>query len=261
MATLNDVLYLLAAQLHLEGSELINYAAEDTLGGYHSNAALARWHVGSIWESEGKILYAITRALKPDVIVEVGGYLGCSAAHFALACKANGKGSVVSVDSGRAGAVHGKDIPAGLRPFVQLVTSTGEDWLARQEDNAIGIVFEDAMHDTEGVAAISRLAMDKLEPGGLLINHDADHPNVGSAIQAGLRIASVDFRLFRTEESDCGIAISQKPTGKVIHKIELQEISVTPYGFEPGGRIIETDASPLTEEKPKKRGRKPKAAQ
>lgn len=259
MATLNDVLYLLAAQLHLEGSELIQYAAEDTLGGYHSNAALARWHVGSIWGSEGQILYALTRALKPELIVEVGGYLGCSASHFAAACKANGKGSVVSVDSGRAGAAHGKDIPAGLRSYVQLVTSTGEEWLAKQDDNSIGLLFEDAMHDVEGVAAISRLAMDKLEPGGLLINHDASHPAVGGAIREGLRIAAVDFRVFCTEESDCGVAISKKNAGVTVN------IAGMPLTF-PVDRVIETDASPLvkdqmdSEPEPKKRTRRKRNA-
>lgn len=221
---LTEVLYLIAAQVGADGSELIQYAAEDDLGGYHNIPSLARWPGGSIWESEGKILYALTRWLKPDIIGDLGGMTGCSASHFAKACQENGKGRVFSIDNGRAGATHGERIPGYLREYVELVAADGLDWLRETGDGSIGIVLEDMMHDTPSVKIAAELSMLKLQPGGLLLNHDAGHTfawagnstnkvgsSVGAEVQAGLRQAGLtDFIVYLTDESDCGISVLRK---------------------------------------------------
>lgn len=273
MSDLNETLLLIAAQIHVDGNDLIKYAIEDTISGYHIDEDKRDWPMGSIWGDEGKILYAITRALKPELIVQVGGWVGCSASHFALACKANNKGRVVSIDNAQDGMIHGEKIPRLLREYVELVNAEGSNWLASQPINSVDLVFEDAGHSRESVAAISKAALLRLIPGGLLINHDAAHDfaivgggarvfsPVGKQVRDGLEDAGARFKPYRTDDSDCGLSISIKPTsaGFVPDKYSVQ---VSPIVEE-----IETDDSPLvtdqmdsTPEKVKRTRRKRNAA-
>ena len=61
--------------------------------GYREAAAeTPSWPGGSVWEEEGRLLYGLVRALKPEVIVEIGSLVGCSTSHLALACRRNGRG-------------------------------------------------------------------------------------------------------------------------------------------------------------------------
>lgn len=275
MPDLNETLLLVAAQIHTDGNELIKFAIEDTLGGYHIDEAKRIFPMGSVWEDEGKILYAITRALKPDLIVQVGGWVGCSASHFALACKANNKGRVISIDNAQDGMIHGEKIPHLLREYIELVTANGEDWLALQDDNSIDLVFEDAGHSRESVAAISKAALQKLIPGGLLINHDAAHDfaivgggarifsPVGKQVRDGLEDAGARFKPYRTDESDCGLSVSIKPvpsfaSGGFVpdrHSVKREDyIEPTKWSDEDmqqqfgEPRAVETDDSPLVKD-------------
>lgn len=215
-------LTLLAAQIKADAQELIAYAAEDTIGGYDANEANRKFPMGSLWEPEGKVLYALVRWLKPDVVAEIGGWMGCSASHLALAVKANGKGKVFSVDNG-SGGQSGQLLLPELRQYVTQVKADGRDWLAAQEDHSIGLLFEDADHSTELTEAIAKLAVLKLEAGGVMVNHDAAHDSailgngqripsaVGRAIRDGLANAGVYFKPYLIEPSDCGVAVTVMP--------------------------------------------------
>lgn len=240
---LNEVLTMMAAQVRADAQALIGFAAEDTLGGYDIDERNRKFPIGSLWEPEGKILYALVRWLKPDKVVEVGGWAGCSAAHMALAVKANGRGKVFSVDNwigdsqGTVGAGHGDLIPVELRQYVELVKADGRDWLDAQDDNSIGLVFEDADHSTELTAYLSRAALQKLEAGGVLVNHDAAHDfaivgggqrigsTVGLEVRAGLEKAGLYFRPYLAEPSDCGVAITVKPGVRNVdvHSVKADE--------------------------------------
>jgi len=224
MAELNQVLQMIASQIKADPQELIDYAAEDTLGGFHIDETQRKWPMGSLYGVEGQMLYALIRWLKPESVVQIGGWAGCSAAHLALAVKANGKGHVTSVDNGGDGNTeHGQLLPSDLSDYVTLIWANGEDWLAQQPDHSIGLMFEDASHATELVETLTRLATAKLIPGGILVNHDAAHdfaivgggqivPSpVGVAIRDGLTRAGVYYRVHKAEPSDCGIALTVMP--------------------------------------------------
>lgn len=221
---LQEVLQLIAAQVHADPLELQGYAAEDSLGGHHVNPAYAEFPMGSIWQAEGKMLYALARWLKPDLIIEVGGLAGCGSSHLAAACKANGAGRVVSLDNGTLAGVHGSHIPNDLRPYVELIRANGEDWLMTQPEQSIGMIFEDATHETPLVALVSQIALRKLKPGGLLVNHDAAHDTffdsngehydsnqTGMKVRNGLAQAGALFNVYKAEPSDCGIALTVAP--------------------------------------------------
>lgn len=221
--SLTSVLSMIAVQLHADPKELQEFAAEDNLGGYHWNAALATFPMGSCFGVEGQTLYALVRLLKPLKVVEIGGWAGCSGAHLAAAIHRNGFGEVISVDNEIGGMAHGSLLPAHLQQYVTLVRANGEDWLAQQPDQSIGLIFEDANHSTELVALLSGLAIRKLLPGGILANHDAAHDfayvgggqkigsDVGLAVRAGLTAANIFFQHYLAEPSDCGLAISTAP--------------------------------------------------
>jgi predicted O-methyltransferase YrrM len=229
---------LLAAQIKADAQELMQYAAEDTIGGYDINEANRKFPMGSLWEPEGKLLYALVRWLKPDVVAEIGGWVGCSASHLAAAVKANGRGRVMSVDSGEGGAVAGSLLLPEVRDYVTFVKADGRAWLAEQEDHSIGLLFEDADHSTELTAAIARLAVDKLEAGGVMVNHDAAHDfaivgggqrigsSVGRAIRDGLAQAGVYFKPYLIEPSDCGVAVTVMPGVRTVATVN--ELT-TPY--------------------------------
>src|SRR5947209_4711129 len=97
--TLDQALATLAAQLGLDPQALIAYAAEDHIGGFNMDVNRRRWAPGSIWEVEGKVLYALVRALKPAHVVEIGTWFGCGASHILEALAMNKKGKLTSIDT------------------------------------------------------------------------------------------------------------------------------------------------------------------
>lgn len=236
---LNETLTLIAAQIRTDAQILIDFASEDPLGGFHIDESKRAFPMGSLWREEGVILYALVRWLKPDVVAEIGGWVGASASHMALACKANGKGHVISVDNRSEGrSDHGGLIPLELQKYVTLVNDDGRIWLAKQDPKSIGLLFEDADHTSSLVTEIARLALNKIEPGGLLVNHDAHHDfaydgemnmhpsGVGLQIRDGLAAANVYFKVYRAEPSDCGLAITVVPGARVDKHSEPIETSI-----------------------------------
>jgi predicted O-methyltransferase YrrM len=225
---LNQVLTFISLQLDCDPAELIAYAGEDQLGGYHFDPTQARFPIGSLFGVEGQILYALVRHLKPDMVVEIGGWAGASASHLALAVMRNEKGKVISVDLGdenvnaATGQAHGSLIAPNLKPYVQLVKEDGRVWLNNQKPGSIDIIFEDADHSPDLVMELSRLALTRLKTGGYLVNHDAGHveaiyPNgnrtpspVGQNVQDGLARAGAAFKAYLASPSDCGLALTVK---------------------------------------------------
>lgn len=217
---LNLALTSIATQIGCNATQLIKYAQEDTLGGYHIDISQRTFPQGSLWGVEGQILYAIARILKPKIIAEIGGFSGASATHLALAVSANKIGHIYSIDNGVGGADHGALLPPDLRPHITLITANGEDWLLTQNDHSIGLIFEDATHGTELVALLTKIALQKLKRGGILANHDAAHDfayvgggvkvnsTVGAEVRAGLDIAGANYKVYLAEPSDCGLAIT-----------------------------------------------------
>lgn len=283
---LNETLTLIAAQVKCDAAELIGYANEDNLGGYHVDPEQSRFKQGGLWEVEGKTLYALVRWLKPETIVEIGGWEGASSAHMALAVKANGHGRVISVDNEVGGMAHGSALPSELSQYITLVSANGEDWLPTQEDDSIGLLFEDADHSRELVEKIVRLGLRKVMPGGLIVNHDALHDwfhdgnsipalrsnpahisqntdmnYTGLKVRDGLAAAGAYFSVYKSEPSDCGLAITVmpgerknafEPTTKMSEWNEIMKNS--PRGqhhleqvHQPGNANIESMSAPPTE--------------
>ena len=201
MNPLDKDLLLLTAALGAPASELREYAAEDSLGGYHSDKAQEKFPCGSLWGVEGQVLYALCRYLKPDHVVEIGTARGASAVHILSALKKNDHGVLMTIDI-VAGA--GDLIPEDLMGRCRKLTRRGQD-LIETLDKA-QIVFEDAEHHPDDVEQILRVAQSHLKPR-ILLSHDAKHPTTGPDVRLGWRRVFDDaFSTFLTPPSDCGLA-------------------------------------------------------
>lgn len=205
--TLEQALTSIALYLNTDAAALIRYANEDPHDGWDEGRG--SWPVGSLWQVEGQVLYALVRALSIQNAVELGTRYGCSATHIAEALKANGAGKLTTVDL----YVHGETelrIPSHLGDYVDHVRGEAVSYIASVDD-APDLIFEDLDHSAPTVAAVAGIAQKRLKPGGLLVVHDAMHFVVGEAVRKGLEMADLPARMWLISPSDCGLAIWMKP--------------------------------------------------
>jgi predicted O-methyltransferase YrrM len=190
----------IATRYHLDTQALIDYAYDDHIGGYHRVPQLADWPIGSVWAVEGRILYALVRATRPEVVIQVGTAIGCSAAHIAAALKANGTGHLYAIDdssdyhppahplTGKPLAI-GELIPEDLRDYITFVQEEAIHWLTTVNPYTPDIIFEDADHAMETTRDVWAYAKTHLNTAGFALSHDAAHFLVGEAIRASARRA------------------------------------------------------------------------
>lgn len=149
---LSDALTLLAEKLALDAASIIAYAAEDHEGG--RNAGYDGW---SIDPDEGRLLYALVRALRPLQVLEIGVHEGASSAHLLTALDANQLGALTSYD-----IVKGAAEVKGIR------------WTVIQQDAALAnfppteFVFEDSAHGLD----YSLKLFERLKFARVLVTHD-----------------------------------------------------------------------------------------
>lgn len=200
---LQTTLTQIASDWGFDADELVAYADEDTIGGYPE-----RWPGGSLWEVEGKTLYALVRALRPARVVEFGTWKGCSGSHLAAALQRNGHGLLTCVDPYPPAI----DVFAPeLRPFIEIVGGYAADWLAQNDIGDVGLLYEDTYHDAPTIAAIWTAARDDAPIGALVVSHDALHATSREEVSAGMTAAVGDaWRAYITPPSDCGLGVWRK---------------------------------------------------
>ena len=203
---LDAALGLLADHFGLEAEALRAYAAEDTVGGYgrgDTTGSNPRWPGGSVWEGEGKALYALARALKPQTIVEVGSLVGCSASHLALACQRNGSGTVYAVDP----AADFSRVTPDLLPYIQLVKQDVFLWTPPEQ---IGLVFEDGAHTPGFTQSVLERLRPHLAANAAVLCHDACQARHGRHILPELRAAMGEAaQAVLIAPSDCGLGYAR----------------------------------------------------
>lgn len=196
-----EVFERMGAQLDVDPQVLMDYANEDQVGGYHENSALANWPCGSLWEVEGKVLYALTRFLRPKNVLEIGTYFGASSTHILSALKANNVGKLTSLD---LDPVHGDLIPADLKKRWKFVQAEAAHWIAENNFKA-DLVYEDALHDLPGTITLLTAIRDVVKPK-VLVSHDAEHFIVGKDVRDAWDVAFEQYDTALIAPSDCGIA-------------------------------------------------------
>ena len=192
--TLVETLEQIAADFGLDASELVRYADADKIGGYHTDADLSTYPIGSIWGVEGQILYALVCATQPKQILELGAFMGCSRAHMEAATYVNKVGEITSVD-----LKHDADV---MGDGVEYLRKSRKKW---------DFIFEDMLHRMDETRDAWKYGIAKLRHGGFIVSHDALHHIVGVDVRAGIEANGIQPKYYLTKPSDCGLAIWRKP--------------------------------------------------
>jgi len=218
-----ETLTQIAEHFGLKADDLISYANEDTVGGFNADATKSTWPIGSLWEVEGKTLYALVRALKPRRLLEFGTMHGCSAVHMAKALEKNDNGgTLVCVDFNMDLAAH---LLTNFPDTISLVQMPFEEFVAEPTVAQFDFVYEDSIHSTEQVAMLWRYAVDHML-NGLILSHDAMHYIVGDDVRRGIQAVVGDkARYYLTAPSDCGLGIYRKVTEIPLQVEDEEEIA------------------------------------
>lgn len=143
---------------------------------------------------EGQILYALMCATRPAQILELGAYKGCSRTHLEAATYANKLGDITSVD-----IAYEADFNMDAAEYLRTSKTMWD------------LIFEDTNHSMELTRDIWALAVPLLNPGGIIVSHDALHFDAGVNVRAGIEAAGYVSHNYLTAPSDCGLAIWRKP--------------------------------------------------
>lgn len=158
---LNDALTQIANDTGLNADELISYAAEDTFGGRDTGDYLPM----SVHRDEGRVVYALVRALRPKQCLEIGVADGCTSTHILAALAKNGAGQLLSID---IDPEVGRAIPDALR---ERWTFTCGDALEVKLPKHVDFALEDGAHTYEFTKPMVERLL-KLTPR-LIVAHDA----------------------------------------------------------------------------------------
>lgn len=202
-----EALNLAAEHYGLDAEDLINYAAEDSIGGYHPDDTQRKWDIGSIWGVEGQFIYALIRATKPKLVVELGSWMGCSANHIAQALYENeketgDKAKLICVDK----HIQFKPLPP-FKKIIELVEQDIADYLEDMPSRRIDFLFEDTFHSVETTQMAWQAATEKVKKGAFVVSHDAAHFLVGKDVRLGIAQVVENVEIYDIAPSDCGLAV------------------------------------------------------
>ena len=182
---LPTALAILSEDLGESVETLEGYVKEDNIGGYyyppnpHNKyfpsyepiSSNPTWPGGCVWETEGLLLYLFTRVMKPDVVVEIGSYRGCSLAHISLALENNNRGIVYAVDPGQS-------IMMDLFPMSawHRVTQVFEDAFAWTPPGNIDLLHEDGAHCPGFTEGVMKKYLPLMNTRNIVVSHDPFYP-------------------------------------------------------------------------------------
>lgn len=200
---LSATLEAIAAQLGLPIGVLLSYAAEDTQPR------------GSMdYREECLVLYALVRALGPMRVLEMGTHKGGSATHIAQALAHNyremlyDRGHLTCVDINPAA---GAEIPETLRSYVTIEIVDIDEYIRRDDVGGFDFIFEDGAHSEFQVHTIYERLYKLLNPGGVIVSHDAAVEGVRDFIAAGIRKGiGVDVPVFTVDPSPLGFTVYRR---------------------------------------------------
>jgi predicted O-methyltransferase YrrM len=125
----------------------------------------------------GQLLYALTRASRPDTIVEFGTSFGISTIYLAAAVADNGAGQLLTTElSGKKVTAAGANLAeAGLDGPVTILAGDALETLA-DVPGPVGLVLLDGWKDL--CLPVLRLLEPRLAPGALVVADDISFPSM-----------------------------------------------------------------------------------
>jgi len=134
--------------------------------------------------SNGRVLYLLTRLLRPKVAVETGVFAGVSSSFILKALNANGSGELYSIDLpdpfwNKIGKQPGFAVSKELRRNWSLTLGPSSETLERllMSLRSIDFFFHDSDHSYENMLYEFNTAWSFLSPGGLLLSDNVDMNN------------------------------------------------------------------------------------
>jgi predicted O-methyltransferase YrrM len=126
----------------------------------------------------GQLLYALTRAIRPETVVEFGTSFGISTIYLAAAVTDNGTGRVVSTElsTKKAAAAEANLRAAGVGAAVTVLTGDARQTLAGLP-GPVGLVLLDGWKDL--CLPVLRLLEPVLAPGALVAADDSSLASMG----------------------------------------------------------------------------------
>lgn len=133
------------------------------------------FNTGGVEVETGEYLYALTRIMKPKLIVETGTHWGIGASYFGLALRDNGFGQVDTIEfdkhnHDKAGKVF-KEL--GLGNYVKQTLGDSADYRPGSDIDILFLDTEPQLRFAEFLQFYERVT-----PGGFIIIHDL-HGNMG----------------------------------------------------------------------------------
>lgn len=129
------------------------------------------------------LLYALVKAAKPEVVVEIGSARGRSSCFMGMALKQNGSGKLYAIDPHTQTAwnddnsvdtydiLKGNIASLGLTDVVEILRATSSE-VARDWNRNIDILFIDGDHSYEGAKLDWDLFSPFVKPFGSVVFHD-----------------------------------------------------------------------------------------
>lgn len=200
----------IADRFALDAIQLFDYAVADNLGGWDiiddegkTRYGNPHYPVGSIWEIEGKLLYALARITNTKYALNIGHGSGCSTAHLAAALMdANTGGGVYSVDIAEPEEV----LPSNVK-FVQSDVMEYKFPTRPRFD----FVFEDMLHTPAVITHIWGQFVKRAQPGAFIVSHDSEHYLIGDRVKQGIETITDEYLSLLIDPAACGLAIWRKP--------------------------------------------------
>lgn len=146
-------------------------------------------------KEEGEFLYAIVRAIKPKVCLEIGTHKGFSTRHIMEALKDNEEGHLWTTDPFEYDAF--SLVPFEDRKYVTFLKLKGEDVKLEEK---IDFVFVDGFHTKADVVPEIKNILPQLAENAVVIFHDAQNEptNLDNGVNGAIK--------------ECGLVTTWLPT-------------------------------------------------
>jgi predicted O-methyltransferase YrrM len=155
--------------------------------------------LGPVFAKDALLLFALTRMLMPNAIIEIGVGLAASDVAFAEAIRQNGRGHLFAVDLRESSIDRSRRLLGyhGLARFVTFFEGNSRGLPTRDQVAAAAskaeILFIDGDHSFEGVRADFELFHELVADGGVIVFHDVGpFPSGDAALLAQIRHRAPD---------------------------------------------------------------------
>lgn len=170
-----------------------------------SSSKLARYAAEWDGDNERKVLYALVRALKPRVCLEIGTSHGDGTMCIARALERNEWGMVVTVDTNPD---IGQHFRSELLHRVSISNQDANIFVEHHHD--FDFIFEDGNHSIHQVQAVYSRLDKLLSPGGIIVSHDAAVEGVGDYVREGQMKAGYDLPVYVIDPLPWGYTVYRK---------------------------------------------------